>query len=216
MKQKLLIPLLLFCVFISCKKNENTAYPSFYFRGKVDGSQIEWIAPNLPYGSNENPKFLAGMSDPGGAPFFGCNPQDSSYQFDLGTTIFEKHDGGLDFSNSISVDFARSGTLLISKEDMKSLFTNGLKSYGIFRKECSDPVLDGIVISYTDSNNKTWYSSTIDPSSNYFEQLSLTDKHGDGLYEKEWKIRFSCKLYDESGAFIYASDCEVFGPVFAY
>ena len=101
-----------------------------------------------------------------------------------------------------------------SKNEMKVLFTNGVKSFGILRLSCADPIFDGITISYTDNSNKTWHSNTLNPS-DYFEQISLTNKQGNGFYEKEWKAKFSCRLYDDLGSYIYAENCEIFGPVFA-
>ncbi|MBP6431410.1 MAG: hypothetical protein KA319_06555 [Ferruginibacter sp.] len=99
---------------------------------------------------------------------------------------------------------------------MKLLFTNGIKRFGLLRLFCSDQIADGIVVTYTDNNNKNWHSKNINIS-DIFEQISLTDKKSiDGLYEKDWKARFSCKLYDDIGNSINAENCEIFGPVFSF
>ena len=205
-------------LLFSCKKEKNSN--SFHFKGKVNGQDINWLAPILEPGSNLQPQFQTGaLTQAGvGGPLNGpCYTGDLDYQLHEGSEIYESHSGNSsDFSNSIAVYFARSEKRPFApKSEMQSWFTNGTKSFGLLRRNCSDPVVDGIVISYTDVNNKSWNSSWGDQSSNAFEQVSLIDGTTNALwYTKKWTVRFSCKLYDENGNFIELKDCKLYGPVF--
>ncbi len=207
---KQILPFIFLLLFFSCKKTNNSKSNPFYFKGKVNGIDIKW----------ESPQFKAGaLTQSGnGGPLNGpCYSGDLNYQLHEGTTIYEDHPGSpLNFSNSISVSFVRSANPPFPpNSEMQSWFTNGTKTFGKFRQKCSDPVLDGIVITYSDANNKLWVSSWGDQSSNRIEQVSLVDGTTNAIaYSKKWTIRFSGKLYDGSGAFIEIKDCELFGPVF--
>lgn len=215
MLRSLIFVFLTTLIGVSCKKSDSADWPSYYFKGKVNGLDINWVSPHLPYNSSQQSRFWTASAEPGGSMMLpNCNAGDSLYQYFIGTTIFEKHDWALDFSNSVNVDFARSGTSIWHYGYMRDLFTNGIKSFGFLRENCSDPIIDGIIISFTDANNKTWTSSIIDPSSNFFEQIELVNNPGDGYYQKEWKARFSCRLYDDLGNYIIADNCEIYGPVF--
>ncbi|MBP6431407.1 MAG: hypothetical protein KA319_06540 [Ferruginibacter sp.] len=114
MKTSLLACVILFfpiMFFVSCKKADTKTTEFFYFRGKINGVNIDWKSS---YSSSyQTTNFRTAISDPGGSmPLNGsCLPNDSNYQFYLGTTIFEIHDNsGTDFRNNISVDFTRAGS----------------------------------------------------------------------------------------------------------
>jgi hypothetical protein len=218
MKQILAFIFLL--LLFSCKKSNDSKSNSFYFKGKVNGKDIKWVSPILEPSSNQHPQFKAGavtQAGNGGALGGLCNTGDLNYQLHEGTNINEDHPGSpLNFSNSVSVIFVRSEKPPFAPySEMRSWFTNGTKTFGILRLICSDPILDGIVITYSDENNKSWVSSFGNQSSNTFEQISLVEGTTNALaYTKKWTVRFSGKLYDGTGAFIELKDCELYGPVF--
>ena len=87
--------------------------------------------------------------------------------------------------------------------------------YGLHRDLCSDPVVDGIFIVYTDASNITWTSRPGNASDN-FEQISLTDETRTFEYSKKWKARFSVKLYNLTGNSITLTGGEIYGPVFPF
>jgi len=198
----------------SCKKTDDNSY--FYVRGTFGGSAVDWTSPRNTSGSSAS-KFWVAFVEPGASmPLsYPCSAGDSDYQYRMGTYIFESLEPGVGSRNNIAVNFVRSGTYSFNNvtAEMKSLFTNGPKTFGLHRYSCTDPIVDGIVITYTDNSGVVWRSDNQNPQ-DHFEQIALTDKHGIGTYEKDWKVKFNCKLYDASGNFINVENAEVFGPVF--
>jgi hypothetical protein len=200
---------------IACKKSDNEKGEPFYFKGTVNGQHIEWKAPFVSRSSNERPEFLFGISSPGGSMPFYCATSDLlPYQLSMGSSIFKDDASGIISKNSISVVFVLSSNDYDDASAiLKSWFTNGPKSFGLHRDVCTDPVLDGIVIYYGDTDGKTWRSRPF--SSNHFEQISLEDETRSQEYLKKWKVRFSCRLFDDSGNYIDMQSCELLGAAFS-
>jgi hypothetical protein len=213
LKKIILYTSLLF--FTACKKMDNEIGEPFYFKGTVNGQHIEWKAPFISRSSNERPEFLFGISSPGASMPFYCATSDLlPHQRSMGSTIFKDDASGIISKNSISAEFVLSSTAYDDASAiLKSWFTNGPKSFGLHRAVCTDPVLDGIVIYYGDANGKTWRSRPF--STNYFEQISLEDETRTQEYLKKWKVRFSCRLFDDTGNYIDMKNCELLGAAFS-
>jgi hypothetical protein len=212
--KKAFLYILSLVAFVSCQKDSNENGEPFYFKGVINGQTVEWLVPFISRYSTDHRPFHLSLSRPGGRSRFFCAMNDLlPYQDNLGMSIFADDISGSTSKNSISVDFVRSSKGLDDAYGiMKGWFTNGPKTFGLHRKECTDPVLDGIVIYYGDANGKSWRSVPF--ASNIFEQISLEAETRTDEYSKKWKVRFSCRLFDENGNYIDMMKCEMYGPVF--
>ncbi len=205
--RKLAIYALSLFLFLGCTKEDDKKGETFYFRGTVNGEKVEWLIPYK--SSSAKPGRFDAVMTSGGMnnKYFNCYPGDTSQHTSYGTGVEEdERVGKLGlFVSYHSSDFGNDWEVL------KEKFANGPIPYGVDRRTCSDAIENGIVISYTDANGNYWKTK---PSSGSFKQISLEDKTGIGQYQKKWKARFTCRLYNESGNYLDMVDCEIFGPVF--
>lgn len=210
--QKKIACLPVFILFLTgCVKNEppDDTSSTYYFKATIDGQYIEWVSD--PAINSDYETACPTLS--GSMPLTGCSGSELLYQGSEGTSIYRKQEGIIDTS-TIQVVFVHSFNHYSGTNLVRSWFTNGTKAFGLTRRQCSDPVIDGIVIIYSDTRGNFWDSSFGDQSSNTFEQISLTENTGPGYNAKNWKVKFSGKLYDENGNSITVSNAEMYGPVF--
>ena len=102
---------------------------------------------------------------------------------------------------------------------MMALFTPGFKTFAKYRtsQQLLDSSKNGINIYYIDKDRKAWSSVRGDQTGSVFESVSLTDERRRAhtpMYEKKWKARFTCKLYDDLGNYIKVENGEIYGPLF--
>lgn len=216
---KAVYPLLLLLVCFGCKKQgSKPPVDPFYFKGKINGQSVEWIAPFNNTATGGTIQYKTRVIAPENAvnPLQNCSPADLPYQYFEGCQIYEFN--GTDINppkNVLHVVLGLQTNDRLSAPSLRSAFTNGPKTYGFARIQCSDPGENGVVIFYRDAAGKWWLTTKETISTSQFTQLSLEDEKRDNeTHIKKWKVQFSCKLYDGNGNQVTLSDCELYVPVF--
>ena len=211
---------LLLLVCFGCKKQQGSKPPvdPFYFKGKINGQSVEWIAPfnNSITGGTIQYKTTVIAPENAVNPLQNCSPTDLPYQYFEGCQIYEFNGTDIDPSkNVLQVAFALQTNDRLSAPSLRSWFTNGPKNFGLARVNCSDQGENGVVIFYRDATGKWWFTTKETGSISQFTQLALEDETRDkATHLKKWKVQFSCKLSDGNGNQITLSDCELYVPVF--
>lgn len=202
--------LLLLIALLGCKKEKPPE--AFYFKAMLNNNAVQWIVPDFKNGSN-----LAYRT----STSFGYGDVNSNcsggycYYLSGYTMIFENN---TEIKPQINIGF-NVATQTGDKQEIRNLLAPGQKTYapGIRTvQSLYDPALNGIVIYYIDQNGKDWCSNRGSQAGSSFESVSVTDETRSPVnqqFEKLWKARFSCKLYDNNGNFIDLKNGEILGAM---
>jgi len=202
---------LLVISLLSCKKDRNAIISDdFYFKGKINGEMINWT---VNYKNSDDLPYRAGASR-GYSDLSDSCVNGYCYYLVGYTEIYKNNAETMPQINVGYSNAAHTG----EKAELESWFSPGIKNFGTYRtsQQLLDSSKNGINIYYIDQNHKSWSSLIGDQIGSTFESISLTvEKRPEGIqqYEKIWKARFSCKLYDDKGNFIKIDDGEICGPV---
>lgn len=211
-----MLAFLILVVLLGCKKGKVDPQPAqeyvdtFYFKGKINGELVNWTV----YESyDQNTGFRTGVSWGADDLSDRCNGGYCYYAVAY-TTIY-----GRDTSAMPQINIGYSNALHSgSREEMCALFAPGPKNYGRYRSSAQllDSSKNGINVYYIDKSGKPWSCLTGDQEGSSFESVALSDvPHRMHMprYQKTWKARFSCRLYDDRGNFIRIEDGEMYGPL---
>jgi hypothetical protein len=197
--KKILISVILAFIYFSCSKKEirETSSPQdiFYFSGTVNGIAVNWTTPcNDPSGSRANAMTSEGILSNDCINTF-CK------EVTEGGSINSTPAINYQSPNGISVYFIQATKKDWDFSEIRTLFNPGFKPFACYRRNINSPVHNGIFISYTDADNHGWDSSLEwgDQDGSSFESVELKDAAPGKPYEKIWKARFSCKLYQVHG-----------------
>lgn len=212
-----IFPIVILIFLFGCNKQDSATFQqpdtdSFYFKATINSEAIKWSA----YYTNEaNALYIAGASL--GLDSLSTNCVDGFCSYSIAYTTLYRNNA--DIMPQISVGYSnalRTG----NRTEMMALFTPGFKTFAKYRtsQQLLDSSKNGINIYYIDKDHKAWSSLTGDQTGSVFESVSLTDEKrraNTPMYEKKWKARFSCKLYDDTGNYIQVVDGEIYGPLFS-
>lgn len=206
MKNILLASLaILLMVFYSCEKDEEkdeVITPSdeisadYYFTGTINGETFSF--------QYMKDGFACGASE------FGGN-EGSNYQEAQGSRLQKVFGSSQSISFHILKRFPNNPT----SEQKDEMFVLGNYPYGSDKSNNASSGLDGAMISYIDLEGTIWSSDngTGDQTGSTFKLVEhFTNEDASYLFARNIsKVKFSCKLYNDDGLSISATDCEFRG-----
>lgn len=203
----IILTLLVFVVLFngSCQKPNEKDDPVFYFKGNVNGQNLNWKCT-----IEDDDEFEALMQPrikwfPNGD----CNqyPCNENYS---GGSIARSGSG----NEYLGVYFVKASFQdRFSSEELCGLLAKGPQVFGKERTVLTETYRDGLVVVYVDANNKEWtsYGGTGNQNNGFIEITEINDV-AHQLFKKSYKVRFSCNLYDETGHSIRVENGEVHLP----
>ncbi|MGZ4012642.1 MAG: hypothetical protein ACXVLF_16905 [Flavisolibacter sp.] len=213
---KNIFPPVLLILLLGCEKQDSTVFQnppsdSFYFKATINSEAIKWSAY---YTNGKDASYLAGTSLGSDSLSSNCVNGFCSYSIAY-TNLYSNNVATMPQINVGYSNAMHTG----NKVEMMALFVPGSKTFGKYRtsQQLLDSSKNGINIYYIDKDHKAWSSLKGDQTGSMFESVSLEDEKRRvqmPMYEKKWKARFTCKLYDEQGNFIKIDSAEIYGPLF--
>ncbi|HEV7620745.1 MAG TPA: hypothetical protein VGO09_03380 [Flavisolibacter sp.] len=192
-------------------KPVNPFLDSFYFKGNINGKNMEWIVTDFRNGSSLEYRYKSAS----GIGTLNSNKLSSFTHYLIEDGIVFQNTANEGSKNYLAAGFNIASSTG-NRTEINSWFMPGIKPFGKPRLSIADPVKNGVYIYYRDENGKEWISHNARSSQkgSYFESISLKDEFRTQVRgSKKWKARFSCKLYDQTGKYIIAKDCELYVPV---
>lgn len=210
----------LLSVLFSCKKKivdigsqpnaPISVKDSFYFKAKLNGTDILWVVPAH---KNETSFTYHAGASVGYTDLSNNCSEGYCYYVNASTQIFRNV---ADVRPQIAISFNMAASSR-NKDVVLSWFAPGTKSYPTAIRTTSEllnPDKNGVVVYYLDQNGKSWSSNSGSQQGSIFESVSLTDEiRPDVSSDKVWKAAFSCMLYNNSGSSIKLEYGEICGPV---
>jgi len=209
-------------VFVGCQKSEdqlasqpnpaNSVKDSFYFKGQLNGTDINWVVPS--HKNNTSFTYQAGASEGYSDLSSECS-EGHCYYMMASTQIFRNV---ADLHPQMNVAF-NMATSSCKREEFISWFTPGTKTYQTSVRQSTitdllDPSKNGLVVFYIDKDGNTWASNNGSQQGSSFESVSFKDEiRTDVNTQKVWQARFSCILYDDFGNTMQLKNAEIYGPV---
>lgn len=225
---RIISTLLLLSVLAGCEKNEDHLKPpieppispgnsfkedSFYFKGKLNGTDVHWIVPA--HKNEASFTYYSGASL--GYTDFSNDCLNGYCWYLTASTQIQKNVADVRPQMNALFNMAEP---TYDRDVVLNWFTPGLKTYQTSRRnhvrpDLLNPAMNGAVVHYIDQNGKTWSSNWGKQPGSHFESVSLKDeKRRDVAHEKVWKAKFSCWLYDYAGTdSIRLDNGEIYGPI---